>query len=77
MIISAAQSSELVGTGTGLVALLCYFPHEDLDCSSSTQWGDNIYEGRGVGSGWARWAHAHPDFCKLEGAALLLAYPDF
>mgnify|MGYP007048340220 CR=1 FL=1 len=29
----------------GLVALLCYFPHEDLDCSSSTQRGDNIYQG--------------------------------
>ena len=38
---------------------------------------------RGVGSGWAGWAHAHPDFGKIEGggqwrrAALLLAYPDF
>jgi hypothetical protein len=22
---------------------------------------------RGVGSGWAWWAHAHPDFGKIEG----------
>ena len=24
---------------------------------------------RGVGSGWAGWAHAHPDFGQIEGAA--------
>ena len=42
------------------------------------------YVCRGVEGGWVGWAHTHPDFGKIEGAAgqrrhaaLLLAHPDF